>query len=277
MSKSKIVLATALLTLTLAGCGDKGGAPTGQVVAKVGDEEITTSQLEAETKIARGMPREAVVQSLIARTLIAQEADKQGLGDTPEGALIKHKAEQLALIELLRQKLQGGVPKASADEINQFIAANPQMFSERKIYIVDQIVVPKGDPALAKLLEPTKTLEEVTAVLTQRGVPFNKAVGSLDMLAVGPQVSKQIAALPAGEIFVVPEGVGGFRANRVRDTSTAPITGENARLIATDMMGAQRTSAQVDAKLGEIVKVGQTKVTINEAFKPKQAPAPEKK
>ena len=147
-----------LLTLPafalLAACGSHD-APTGQVVATVDGTEITQSELNAELNGARATTatgqrelQQAALAAIVNRILLANAAADQKLADTPAGAIAAHRAEQLAKIELLEGHIRGGVPRVSPEEANQFIADNPDLFNNRQIFLVEQIIVPNPPPSL---------------------------------------------------------------------------------------------------------------------------------
>ena len=264
---------TLALSLALAACGG-GGEPKGQVLATVDGEEITATDLRAELNGATAaspeqqkMMERMALQHIVNRTNLAQAAKKEGLDKSPEFAVMERKAEQMALIEMLNEKSRKAVPQPSADEVNNFVSSNPVMFDQRKTFVVDQIVVPRADQALAMALQPVKTLEAARAVLAQRKVPFSEAVGVIDALTIPPEAAKQIAALPPDEVFIIPNG-GGMRINHVRSSQTNPIVGEQAQAIAREMLTRQRLQGQLQNQAGSLIKAGQAKVKYNPEYAP---------
>ena len=260
--------------LALAACGDKSSAPTGQVVANVNGEEITTTDLDSELNGATAPTPEGqknlqrmALEQIINRTILAQEAAKEGLDKGPEYAVIERKAKQAALIELLQRKLGGSIPKAGKEEIENFVADNSSMFANRKVFVVDQIIVPQVNQDLVKALEPVKTMEQAKAVLQARKMQANETVGVIDSLTIPPQAAQQIGALPPDEIFVIPSGQG-VRINHIRSSQTDPISGEQANQIAKELLTRQRTQAALQSALGDKIKAGRANVTYNAAFQP---------
>jgi len=93
--KSGVLLASAISLLVLGACGggkDKAASgPTGKTEVTVNGAAITqgTIDLVAKQRDASGRPaspesRQAIVDSLVLQTVVAQEAAKQGLDKTPE-------------------------------------------------------------------------------------------------------------------------------------------------------------------------------------------------
>lgn len=265
--------------LALAACGDKAAAPTGQVVATVGDEEITTTDLDSELAGATAPTPEGqknlqrmALENIINRTILAQAAEEEGLAKGPEFAVIERKARQAALVELLQRNLGKSLPQPSAEEIDNFIMNNPALFANRKIFVVDQIVVPQANEEILKALQPVKTMAEAQAVLARFNVQSNNTVGVIDSLTIPPQAAQQIGALPPDEVFIIPAN-GAIRINHVRSSQVDPISGDQAKNIAKELLTRQRGQTAMQSSLGDRIKAGRAKVKYNDAFAPPKAPA----
>lgn len=266
-----------VLCLALAGCGSKD-APTGQVVATVDGVEITQSELNAElggrrapNAEAQKQLQQAVLEQMIARVLLAKAAKDQKVDQTPEGAVAKQRAEQTVMINLLESKLGKAATQVAPEEVEQFISSNPDLFANRRIYLVDQIIVPSPSPQLLKALEPLNTMDEVRAELAKNSLPNNIAMGTVDSLSLGPDAAKQIAGLAPNTVFIIPSP-GAVRINHVRETQSSPITGEDATRVGRELLVRTRASAQVQNGINAILREGRAKVQYNAAFKPAAAP-----
>lgn len=265
--------------LALAACGGKADTPTGQVVANVNGEEITTTDLESELNGAAAPTPEGqknlqrmALENIINRTILAQAAEAEGLAKGPEFAVIERKAKQAALVELLQRKLGKTIPQPGNEEIDNFISDNPSMFANRRIFVVDQIVVPQANEEMLKALQPVKSMAEAQTVLQKLNVKGNNTVGVIDALTVPPQAAQQIAALPPGEVFIIPAN-GALRINNIRSSQVDPITGAQAQAIAKELLSRQRGQTAMQAALGERIKAGRAEVKYNDAFAPPKPPA----
>src|SRR5947209_5104389 len=92
--------ATALSACHVPGLGGKAKAPTGQVVADVGDREITMRDLRAEAPTlnttdvnVRHQADQATLRNMVGRTILAKAARDQGLDKTPDFEMSRKRME----------------------------------------------------------------------------------------------------------------------------------------------------------------------------------------
>lgn len=262
----------------LAGCSSDA-EPSGQVVATVNGEEITQTELNAELGGLRGRNAQeqaaiegAALQNIINRTLLAQTATERELDKSPDGAITQRRAQQAGLINLLEKSVVAKTPQVSNEEANEFVADNPQLFDQRRIFLVEQIAVNGNSPKLLKDLEPLNTMAEVQAYLTSVNLNSQLSFGVIDALQTDPAITRQILALAPDAVFVLPQGEA-VRVNRIRDSQLVPVTGAAASAVAKEILINQRRQQQLGTAVNEILSKGQAKVKYSEAFKPKAAPA----
>jgi EpsD family peptidyl-prolyl cis-trans isomerase len=254
-------------------------APKGQVVAVVDGKEITQLELQAElagvsapdAKTRKAQEQNAL-QQIIARRVIADAARQQKLDKTPEFAIQEKRATDVVLAQMLEQKLVASVPTPTAEEAQHYIADNPQMFAQRKIYQLDTIRMPQLAPAVMKGLGPLNTMGDVDSYLTANHVPHARAATTLDTLTGNPKLTGQVAKLPAGVVFIYT-AAGSTYANQVRDTQESPVAGDLAQKQAAAMLKQQRTQLAVQRQLQQYLAQAKGNVQYNPDYAPPAAPA----
>jgi peptidyl-prolyl cis-trans isomerase C len=260
----------------LSACGEGDAEPTGQVVATVDGEEITQADLAAELSTVPGgnenpQLRDQAIQALVNRALLAAEAKRNGMDEGPAAAIAQRRLEQVALIDRLQGEARSQVPVPSPTEAQNYVTQNPASFAQRRIFIVDQYIARDVTPEVQQAMLPLNTMEQVAGLLQQRGVKFQRAVGVIDGLTADPALVKQIAALPPGEIFVVPEGQV-VRINRIRDTVVEPVSGQDALGVARERLTAERREQAVRERMENVISTNSGNVRYNPEFAPKAAP-----
>jgi EpsD family peptidyl-prolyl cis-trans isomerase len=261
------MLSVAALAM-LASCS---GKPTGQVVAKVAGQEVTTADLRLEmAQMGGGNDSTAVQQqalkTLIARKLMVREAEKRNIDTSPEGVAASARAREMALIELLRAKLVSDQPVDSSDTaVNKFIVAHPTQFADRKLITADQLAISSNDPALGPRLQAMGDLGAIEAYLTQNNIAFVRSAAVVDTAQISPDAAAKIGTMQTNAVYALPAANGPLRVLRVISAQDTPLTGNDARNVAIQLMQAGRSQASV-ATLQDIVKNGRTKVWIDPAF-----------
>lgn len=266
----------AAAALSLTGChGKSQELDKGQVVATVDGDEITIFELNAELQgvpVPAGADRkafeQAALQRVIERKILAKIARDRGLDKNPAFLLQERRAGELILASMLRDQLASRVAQPTESDIQQFITGHPNLFAQHKTFSVDQVVFPApSNPAKLREFGPLKTLDQVVQKLTADGIKFQRGSGKLDTLAMPPEAAKKIAGLPAGEVFILPAREG-VTANVVTQVNVEPLTGDQARVTATNAIRAERFAKAADSQLGEIVKKAKADVKYQPGYAP---------
>jgi EpsD family peptidyl-prolyl cis-trans isomerase len=275
LSGASIVLAgTALGACHFPGSGG-GKAPTGQVVATVNGKEVTLLELRAELGNThftdpkqQKAAEQAALQRIIVRKLLAQAAHDQGIDKKPDFALLQQRADEALLAQSLEQNLVSQVPAPTKEEAQSFVSGHPDLFSERKIFVVDQIRMGRpNNPDLMKQIQPLNSLEAIAAVLNSNHVDFKRGEDNLDVIGMDPRMVEALIKLPPGEVFVFPRG-GMVLINQIKETHISPVNGDAATNYAMQLLRAQRTQETVGRQLGAILSKSAGKVRYNAAYQP---------
>lgn len=242
--RSKIILAAAL-ALTVAACDKKA---EGQTVAIVNGEEITAAELNAEltsSRIPAGMnkdqARARVLQMMIDRRLLAQQAKKDGLDKSPEYLNRQRKMSEDLLISMLGSRQVDTARLPSAQEIAQFQASRPEMFAKREQWNLEQLRFNMpADAGIRARLDKAQTLDEVGQILTSAGITYDRQKNRLDTAIIPHDLYGRLSTLKPNEPFIIPVGGLGV-ASVILSREPAPVSGEQARPVAVAAM--RRTQA----------------------------------
>lgn len=178
------VLTSVFLSVVLAGCGshDNKSGNT-QVVAKVNDKEITVHQLNfALSKVGKVDPAqlkpasEKVLQQLVDLELLAQKSLDSKLDRDPNVLQVLEATKQQVLAQAYLQKIAGNQTPPTADEINKFYQDHPELFSDRRVYVIREFLVKDGAANAEKIkadIGDVKTSEEIASKLKAANFVFN--------------------------------------------------------------------------------------------------------
>ena len=277
MTSKRVVTLSAFACLVLASCGDSH--PTGQVVAKVGKDEVTVIDLQsalagyqAPNAAARKAAEQQALSAIVQRKLLAQAARKLKLDRTPEFARQERQLVESQLVRDWQDRLVKTVPNPSTDEVQQFIAQHPDLYGAHKIFSVDIVrFTAPSDPTLANALRPLNSLDEVRALLNQRKVPFANGATKIDALAVDPRFVEQLVKLKPGDIFVAPQANNLVVVGHITDSAVQAVANDLAVRHATEYLRRSRAQEAVQRQFGSAVSAGLKNVTYAKGYEPSKA------
>jgi len=271
---STLLLGTAALALTaaLAGCGEKKDKPVLQTAAKVNKEEITVSQINFLRMQQRALPasqaasaNRAILERLIDQELALQKATDQKLDRTPLVVQQIEAARREIISRAYLEKVGEGAPKPSDAEVEAYYQAHPALFSERRIYSLQEVNVeasPEQVEALKKTLQGSKTFGDFVTYLKANNFRFAtaEAVRAAEQLplagvdAFGKMKDGQAIfnARPNGAqvINLAASRSEPVTLERARPAIVQFLLNERKRRLIADDMSALRTAAKIDY-LGE--------------------------
>jgi peptidyl-prolyl cis-trans isomerase C len=271
--RSKIVLAIGIALMASA-CTKKA---EGQTVAIVNGEEITAAELNAElanAKLPEGadkaQARSRVLQAMIDRRLVAQQAKADGIDKSPEFLNRQRRATEDLLINMFASRQIDTAKLPANSEIEKFQASRPWIFSQREQWNLDQLRFQMPTDAATKAkLDQAKTLEEVAKVLTDANIAFTRQKNKLDTAVIPPSLYSQLASAGrSSEPFIVPVGTQAV-ASTIISRDPAPITGEQARPVAVAAMRREQAAQLMQNRLKSIRDAA--KIEYKEGYAPPAA------
>lgn len=188
--------------IMLATCDKKGpdGAPVTakQVVARVGNEVVTTLELQNEFRRAN-VPAEKqkdpetirrVLRELVVRKFLLQQAIAAKLDREPTVLLdLLRSREQVLENAFLTRAVAAKAP--SKADVDRYIADNPLKFAGRKLLSVEQIGFPlgAGSQSVIEASKEAKSLDEIDQKLTSAGIPHSRQINTLNSGDIPPDLT----------------------------------------------------------------------------------------
>lgn len=277
------VLASAI-ALTLVACGDKKDTKVAtQVAAKVGSEEISVHQINqvlsrtntsgANAEQVQAMSRE-VLEKLIDQQLAVDQATENKLNRSPDVVSQIEAARRDILARAYIQQISAGVAKPSPEDIKKYYASNPQLFSERRIFNVQEIVAPNAPGVAATLKELVaagKSAEEIAAALKAKNIQFNGGGATRAAEQIPLDVLPKIHALKDGQATVI-ESPQAITMVRVVSSQQSAVPEAAALPRIEQFLTNQRAGEAVAANLKQLRS--NTKISYMGEFDKAAAPAP---
>ncbi len=266
----KVFITACLVASVITGCDRKA---EGQTVAVVNGEEITSAELNAElsrVNVPTGMDKDKVrgqvLQAMVDRRLLAQQAKTDGLDKSPEFLNKQRRANEDLLIGMLAGRQLNTAQLPSPQAIASFEAGRPEMFGKRETWDLEQVIYQTpSDAAAQKRIGDTHSMEALVAALTQSGVPYNRSKNKISTAIIPHDLYLRLSALPAGEPFIIPAGARSV-ASVIAGRQPSPPTPEEARAQALGAMRQADGQKFMESRLKSLR--GAAKIEYKQGFAP---------
>ncbi|MCE1181838.1 MAG: EpsD family peptidyl-prolyl cis-trans isomerase [Rhodocyclales bacterium] len=234
-------------SLVLAGC-TSSAPPSGQVLARVNDREITLHQLNQRVAQGNGLAQAAALEQLVRRELAVEQALSMQLERQPEVMLKLEEARRDALAAAWASHVSGSPALTEDGAAARFYAAHPGLFAERRLYRLLTISLP-ADEALAEALQtrlkPGQGLSEIRHWLKENGTRHSEKeiVRLAEQLPI--EVADRLWRLPTGQAmaFRSPEALSLYL---VRSADALPLSWAEAEANIRKHLAEQAQAAQLE-------------------------------
>jgi peptidyl-prolyl cis-trans isomerase C len=282
-----------VLSATVAGCGRGDNPRVSQAVAKVDGYEVTVHEvndvLSRLTPQASSTPEKLQANALatvIDRRLLVAQATKAKLDRNPETmqALATAHDEVLAQAYMRSLLTAGG---SAAAGVKEYYDQNPQLFANRKLYVMKQIVVTDPDPSgeLAKVVDASQSIEQVAAWLQSKSIKFEHSTTNRSTADFPPQLVANLDKLADKKLFVIKQPGRDTIASLtfIKDIPVSLaeasediqryLSNEKAQTVVADELKRLRAAAKIEYLNGSAPQSGQAVADSNNTNAPSANPA----
>lgn len=257
------VCAVLLVLGVVAGCGKKDDdkKPATQVAAKVNSDEITVHQvnnvLARTPNVAPALADQAkreILDRLIDQQLARQQAIHKNLHLSPgvQQALEAAKSEILARAYL--DQVVVAQPKPTAEDTKKYYTDHPELFSRRRVFVLEEISLAAKDGLLRELrlrAATSRSLKEIADWLQSQDVKFvpNRGVRAAEQLPLDMLPKLQNAKV--GEILVIEAGQN-LQVIRVMAANAEPVDEATAAPRIHQFLSNRRASEAIAKEMKQL-------------------------
>ena len=253
--RSALAATVLCLSLVTVACG-KGGdkKASSQVAVKVNGDEVSVHQVDLILRRqAANVPANQqdvvtrrVVETLVDQEILSQAARKDKLDQDPQVVQMMEAAKRDVLARAYLERLSDKVTEPSSDEVDRYYDSHPNLFSQRRLYSLQETTVAMPADKAAQLkekLEATPSMEKLDEVLKAESLRSNTRQLSISAEDVPLGLLDQLAALKEGR-SVVQLQEGGGRVLTMINSKLSPIPPAQAkRLIAMHLVKERQRNA----------------------------------
>lgn len=276
-------LTLAVAAVLLSGCEKPAVTETSPMVAKVEGETIGASELDqavsrlgelSESQHAEA--RSKLLQALIDQRLVAEAARKAGLDKEPEVALAMAQASREALTEAYAERLTKDVAAPTDAEIADYYAQHPELFSQRRIYRVQELELQVDAARAAEVEEALKTsqsLGDFVAWVRAQGIEGKTATIVRPAEQIPAPLLARLAQMRDGQVTLIPARPGYVVIHQLVESQLQSVTQEQARQAIERALRAQKRKDQLEAEVKKLREAA--KIEYAEGYAPAAAPKAE--
>ena len=238
--------------LALAACGEGGSEKTAsQVAAKVNGQEISIHQVNFVLQRTPGVPPEKaeelkreILNGLVDQELAIQQALEAKLDRDPRIMQTLEAARREILAQAYIERAVAERSKPSAEEVRAYYREHPELFSNRRIYRLQEIGFTAPPQTIAQLREQltrTKGGDELVAALKARGIKLTGGVSTRPAEKIPLDILPRLMEMKAGQSALFDSGDKASIIT-VLDSTAQPLTEEAARPIIEQFLGRRQAS-----------------------------------
>lgn len=235
-----------LCSAVAAGCGVSEGGVAPRSAARVNAEAITVQEVQLARK--RGDTLERLIDQRLAR----QQAIERGLDRAPQIVQAMETARSEILAHAYRQLVAEAQPRPTREEISAYYAAHPELFAQRRVYSLDEVVLARGRELAAALHERAAQGEPLEAIA--RWLESLEARFTINRLTRGAhelplELLARLKAMKEGEVHLIDDDAGGVVLLRLAAARLAPLDEAAAAPLIEKFLAARRASDALAAEM----------------------------
>jgi peptidyl-prolyl cis-trans isomerase C len=235
-----------------------------------------------------------ITQRLLDRQLLVQEALKTKLDHNPRVVQAFENAKMQILAQAYLESKVSSIAKPTDAEIADYHANHPDIFANRKIYVMDELVF-AVDPSIAQelqsLSDSAKTLEDVTKWLGAHQIKYGHAKAAHAAESLPPELLTKLSKMVVGDVIFINTN-GRTIVGRMAEIKELPISEKDSKPLIERILSGQkrkqtaeaeiarlRTAAKIEyinKKFDPAAKTNVSTQTSDSAEKAKEAPEPSK-
>lgn len=236
----------------IAACGGSGA--DSQIAVKVNKGEISVHQVQA---VLQRQPRQVandpaeratgrVLELLVDQELAAQAGAEAGLDKDPRTVQLLEAARRELIARSYQERVADKVTGPSSDEVDRYYDAHPELFAQRRLYVLRETAVePMADAATVEAAAArAATIDDLERGLRDARIRFDSRMLAQAAEDLPMTVLRKIAPLEPGQsVFVsVP---GASRVFTIVHASKAPVDRHTASNAIAAFITNERKAAAV--------------------------------
>jgi EpsD family peptidyl-prolyl cis-trans isomerase len=198
--------------------------------------------------------RRQVLDRLIDQELAIEQALEKKLDRTPDVITALDAARREILARAYIDQITGAVSKPTSEEAKKYYSEHPQLFSERRIYNIQEIMLPATEGVadeLNKLLTTGKSMEDLVNWLKGKSIKFSGGSATRPAEQIPLELLSKIHTLKVGQGLVIA-GPQSITVMRIAAAQSAPVSESVALPQIQQFLSNQRKAAAATEEIKQL-------------------------
>lgn len=255
-------IAVTALALFLLGCERPNPVAKIETVATVGGDRISAVELnlavsglgdldESQTAEAKGH----LLRALIDQRLIAQAAKEAGLDKDPAVEVSMAQASRQVLAEAYAERNFKDVATPAEREIADYYGRHPELFSERRIYRLQELELRLDSsrlPELESQLKSSRSMGDLVSWVRQQGIRSKTAMAVKPAEQIPAHLLARLYKMEDGQVMILPGRRGHVLIQQLQDSQFKPVSLEQAKNAIERVLVAEKRKQAMEADLQKL-------------------------
>lgn len=264
-------IALTALAVLLSGCEKPATGVKSETVATVAGDKISAAELSLalsrlgelnETQAAEAKSK--LLQALVDQRLVAQAAQKAGLDKEPAVEIAMAQASRQVLAEAYAERNFKDVAKPTESEIADYYNAHPELFSQRRIYRVQELDL-KVDPSrmseVESRLKESHSIGDFVAWVKEQGIEGKTAVAVKPAEQIPLPLLGRLSQMKDGQVTVFSARPGQVLVQQLLESQQQPVSLEQAQSAIERALTAEKRKDLLEADLKKLRQAAKIEYT----------------
>jgi EpsD family peptidyl-prolyl cis-trans isomerase len=257
-------------------CGKKDTEEkASQTIVRVNGDEITVHQLNNELQRANVQPGQQetagkqIMQKLVDRQILVQEALKTKLDRNPRVMQAIENAKLQILAQAYLEEKVSSLAKPTDAEIADYHAKHTDIFANRKIYVMEEVVFAvdaSKTKELESLSDSAKTLDDVTQWLDANQIKSARTKAAHAAETLPPELLDKLTKMVVGDLIFINSS-GRTVAGRLIEIKEVPISEKDAKPLIERILTGQKRKQAAEVEMVRTRSAAKIEY-INKKFEP---------
>ena len=255
-------IALTILAVLVSGCEKPATAVKNETVATAGGDKIGEAELNlalsglgelSEAQTAEAKTR--LLQALIDKRLVAQAAKRAGLDKEPAVAAAMAQASRQVLVEAYAERSFKDVAKPAETEIADYYNQHPELFSQRRIYRIQELDL-KLDPSrlseVEAMLKGSHSMGDFVNWVKEQGIEGKTAVAVKPAEQIPAPLLDRLSQMKDGQVTILPGRPGHVLVQQLQESQLQPASLEQAHNAIERALMAEKRKGLMEADLKKL-------------------------